>query len=301
MKLLDLFEKCESELRNELQSYRIPQDLNKLMSFLNDFFIDKVSVEEYKEDLSMTEVALFNSVIKMVSTPLSLVNEWTVLNLKDFPMRNEEEKQHRKKEHISLLQKINLPVIGSTTAGGIIGGLLFKTWGGVLLSIAGCALGMYFSSNNRNTEQDNSVIVTQSKGIQINVDKYIETLKQICKSIDEVMGSYHVSISNIEKTYHSTPKPTLATAYRPLLDRIASLYVALKTENLPTGVQSEFDKLYRTLKNHHYEILGYSDENKKYFIETLSPHVSEATIIKAAILENGELLEMGECLVPENF
>lgn len=84
------------------------------------------------------------------------------------------------------------------------------------------------------------------------------------------------------------------------MDRLASLYIAINTADTSTYIKSEIDKLFRTLKNHHYEILGYNDETKEYFINTISSNVNERTIVKPAILENGRLLEQGECLIPKN-
>lgn len=295
---LSLFEKNERQFRNELSILKLPKDIDKLQSFLNDFFVNKVSVDEYKNELTMAEVAMLNSVLRIVSTPLALVNEWTVLNVKDCSSQNNTEEGNKQDENQSFAKKINMPVVGATAAGGIIGGLLFKTWGGVLLSIAGCALGMYFSSNRNEQRQCEKVI--QQQEASLDVEKYIDTLKRICLGIDDIMDNYQAGISNIEKLYTSKPNPTFASTYKPILDRMASLYVAINNANLPSDVQTEFDKLYRTLKNHHYEVLGYSEENRQYFVEMPSAHVSEVTIIKAAILEDGKLIEAGECLVPEN-
>lgn len=291
--LVLLFEKNEQHFRNELSALKLPKDIKKLQSFMNDFFINKVSVDEYKNELSMAEVAMLNSVMKLVASPISLVNEWTAVSIEN----NGNETIKYKESNLnfqSIIEKINIPVISSTTAGGVIGGLLFKTWGGVLLSVAGCALGMYLFSNQKQDAKETT------PSVNIDVDKYIITLKQICRGIDEIMENYQASLSNIKKTYESVPKANFASTYKPLLDRMASLYIAIQTKELPDEVRAEFDKFYRTLKNHHYEILDYNEGTRQYYIETPSSHISENTIVKAAILENGKLIEMGECLIPEH-
>ena len=135
---------------------------------------------------------------------------------------------------------------------------------------------------------------------RINVDEYVNTLKGICEKIDKIVRDYRSGISNVKETYENVPKVTLATAYKSLLERMASLYVAIQSNALPNDVKSEFDKLYRTLKNHHYEIVGYTEETKCYYDETPSPNVTTNTVVEAAILENGELLRKGECLIPKN-
>ena len=298
--LLKLFEKEEQQFRQELSAIRLPGDIGKLQLFMNNFFINKVSVDEYKKELSVTEVAMFNSVLKLISHPISFMGDEAVLASPGKPTVVKERTEKKVNQPRSIMSTMNLPVVGATAIGGIIGGLAFKTWGGVLLSIAGCALGMYISSTRDDNPTHMAVDKVQQSDMHLNIDKYINTLKQICKSIDDVMENYHISISNIEHTYTPTSKTTLASTYKPLLDRMASLYVALANAKLPDDLQAEFDKLYRTLKNLHYEVLGYSEELKQYFVETASAHVSEITLIKAAILENGKLIETGECLVPEN-
>lgn len=283
--LLSLFEQNEQTFREELSLILLPRDNKKLQDFMKDFFINKVSVEEYKKELSVNEIAMLNSVMKLVvlqipstSTPSSLQddgNKAQDVNTKDS------------------CYAVNMKTLGFTAIGSLAGSFLFKTWGGVLLSIAGCAFGMYISSKSRQKQN-------REVNRKIDVSKYIQTLKGICKSIDDVIFNYHTSVNNIIKEYENVPKATLATAYKPLLDRLASLYIAINTADTSTYIKSEIDKLFRTLKNHHYEILGYNDETKEYFINTISSNVNERTIVKPAILENGRLLEQGECLIPKN-
>ena len=284
--LLQLFERNEQQFREELSAMKLPRDVKRLQAFMKDFFINKVSVDEYKKELSVAEVAMFNSVLKLVYSPYidlsALVDSSHATSGKKDNSQND-----------SVLSMFNIPVLASTTAGGIIGGILLKTWGGVLFSIAGCALSMYLTSNPKQKEEKGTT------DVGIDVDKYINSLKQICRDIDDVMENYQASISNIEKAYENVPKPTLATTYRPLLDRLASLFVALQNHTLPEDVKAEFDKLYRTLKNQHYEIVGYSEETQQYYVETASPNVDRIVLVKAAILENGNLIENGECLIPE--
>lgn len=291
--LVNLFERNEQQFRNELSAIQLPKDIRTLQKFLDDFFVEKVSVAEYKNELSMSEIAMLNSVMKLVSLPMSLIGEGTLP--KALTRKNNSYVLNPKvnKEIQSIIDKIDVPTVGATAVGGLVGGLIFKTWGGVLLSIAGCVLGMCLGSSQ--TRNDNSANVI----MKIDVNKYITTLKRVCRNIDEVIENYRASVAEVVKSYNNIPKATLASTYKPLLDRMASLFVVINNETLPEYIKSEFDKLYRTLKNHHYEIVNYGDETRQYFIETPSPHISECTVIKAAILENGRVLETGECLVPE--
>ena len=48
--LLSLFEQNEQTFREELSLILLPRDNKKLQDFMKDFFINKVSVEEYKKE-----------------------------------------------------------------------------------------------------------------------------------------------------------------------------------------------------------------------------------------------------------
>ena len=61
--LVNLFEKNEQQFRNELSAIQLPEDIKVLQKFLADFFVEKVSVDEYKSELSMSEIAMLNSVM----------------------------------------------------------------------------------------------------------------------------------------------------------------------------------------------------------------------------------------------
>ena len=133
---------------------------------------------------------------------------------------------------------------------------------------------------------------------KIDASKYIKTLKIICGGVDEIISNYRASINNIKKSYENQSPVTLATKYGPLLDKFASMYAALKGMSVPKDVQEEIKRLYKTLKNYHYEIVDYSDSTSQFYEIIDSENIAECTLLKAAILEDGRLLAKGECLMP---
>lgn len=281
--LLNLFEKEESNFYSELSKMVLPRDEQKLKGFLNDFFVDKVSVEEYKKELTIGEVAMLNSVLKLFpfQMPLFKSSGISFVERKSKPSSTDE-----------ILSKDTFTTLGYTGVGGVIGTILFKhTWGGVLLTVAACALGLYMNKRGRSA---------QSEKVQTKIDasKYIETLKNICGGIDEIISNYRASINNMKKSYENQAPVTLATKYRPLLDRFASMYVALKGMSVPEDVQEELNRMYKTLKNYRYEIVDYSDSTSQFYDIIDSENITECTLLKAAILEDGKLLVKGECLMP---
>lgn len=284
--LVGLFEKQEHNFYAELSTMILPRDKEKLQIFMRDFFVNKVSVEEYKKELNMGEVAMLNSVLKMMPFLMPMFKGCTL------SMEDDVKEVNHNSESSFLNDKETISTIGYTTVGGAIGSLLFKeTWGGVLFTIAACALGLYMNKGEKSYRKKRSQV-------RIDATKYIATLKNICAAIDEIICNYRASINQVKQSYENLPQVTLATKYLPLLDRFASMFVALKGLTVPADVQMEIDKLYRTLKNHLYEIVDYSDATADYYVVTESEHVSECTLVKAAILENGNLLIKGECLIP---
>lgn len=292
--LLSLFEKNEAQFRKELSGIQLPENINLLQNFLSDFFVNKVSVAEYQKELSLTEISMMNSVLKLVSLPMGLIGNIILPETDRTNTKQEIDALVKHNKLQSLLEKLDIRLVATTAIGGIVGGFCFRTWGAVLLAIAGCVLGMYYTPNEKKESAPSEPLQ-----IQIDVEKYIQTLKQICGTIDEVIGNYRASIANIKTQHDTKPHPTLASTYKPLLDRMASLYVAIDNDLLPEIVKTEFNKLYRTLRNHHYQFVTYNEETREYYTEIPSTHITKPEIIKAAILENGKLLEQGECLIPE--
>ena len=295
--LLSLFEKNEAQFRKELSGIQLPEDISLLQNFLSDFFVNKVSMAEYQKELSLTEIAMMNSVLKLVSLPMGLIGNIILPEADRTNTKQETDalvKHNKLQPLLDKLDKLDIRLVATTAIGGLVGGFCFRTWGAVLLAIAGCVLGMYYTPNEKK-----ETAPSEPLQIKIDVEQYIKTLKLICGTIDEILGNYRVSIANIKTQHDNKPHPTLASTYKPILDRMASLYVAIDNDILPDTVKTEFNKLYRTLKNHHYEFVTYNEDTREYYTEIPSTHITKPEIIKAAILENGKLLEQGECLIPQ--
>ena len=286
--LLSLFEQNEQDFRRELDSILLPRDLTRFEELMNDFFVTHASIETYQKELSMLELSMLNSVLKLVNGQAGIFRQMSN-SVSNTAQQIEVEEKTK-----PITETFNIPVLGTTLGGGVVGALVFKTWGGVLFSVAACALAMYLTSNKKHSKPH------ARRNYHIDADKYVATLKQICSSIDEVMSNYSVSLANVKGTYEKQPKPTLASLYKPVLMRLSNLWLATHHSDAEMTVTEEIDKLFRTLKNHHYEFIDY-EENSQYYSITSSPHVDKPLVVRVAILENGEVLEQGECLIPESM
>lgn len=288
--LLELFEKNEKQFRNELSRIKLPKDLEVLKKFMNSFFTNKLALDEYKKELSMSEAAMLNSTLKLITNYTAILNDYSTLSRKEIQVIQTQ----NNKNPGAFFEDINLSTVGFTAVGGVIGGWLFKTWGGVLLSVAGCVLGMYLKSNNNESKKG----VDEELGID--VDTYVAILKKMCSDIDEIMSNYKVGVLNSVKPYINAPKATLMSAYKPLLVRLATLHASINNDILPNDTKEEFEKLYRTLQNHHYEFIPYSEATRQYYTETPSTSITKPYVIQSTVLEKGEVVISGECLIPEN-
>lgn len=314
--LVQLFEQSESQIREELKAITLPADSKKLTDFVSTFFTDKVQIEDYKKELTLSEIMMVNSAIRLISLPLSSITadyliKDVILNRKttgiDPPDNSTKQESAGLWRRVKRYTKpIDWPLVGASSFfGGLVGGIVSKTWGGVLCTAAGCVLGMYtlfglnllFSSEKENGKRASR---STTGSTSLDVDGFVSLLKQVCAGIDEIIINYRANIKQLTEQQASEKKSnTLADSYKPLLDRMAKMFVAMKNQDLSDEVKIEVDKLYRTLKNQHYDIVDYTDETRAFYIETPSPYVNSITLIKAAILENGELFEKGECLIPE--
>lgn len=285
--LLSLFEQNEQDFRRELDSIMLPRDLTRFNELMNDFFITQASIEEYQKELTMLEMSMLNSVLKLVNGQAGTLGQMSA-------SESSTAQQTEVKEESKPATETLIPVLGTSLGSGVVGALLLRTWGGVLFSVAGCALAIYLISKKKNSKSHTR------RNYHIDVDNYVATLKQICANIDEVMSNYSVSLANVKAAYENQPKPTLASLYKPVLMRLSNLWLAAHQLETEMTVTEEIDKLFRTLKNYHYEFIDYNEENSQYYSVTSSPHIDKPLLVKVAIFENGKILEQGECLIPEN-
>ena len=283
-----LFEKKEEIFREELSKYLVPRDLEKIQNFMTDFFISKFSIEDYKKELSIDEIAVLNSVMKLVSLPMSWHKEKSLINL-----HNNKDCDINDTASISKKNKIDVSLFGPMAVGGLIGGLAYKTWGGVLWTIAGCALGLYLSSRKKSTF--NNRVINRS----IDVDRYIGMLKSICEQIDTIIINYRAKIDFINREAQKGYSSSIDSSFTPFIKSIASVYASILNNEIPEEVNDEFKSLMKLANHLHYDFLDYNDSNSEYYSVSLSPHITHKRVLKVAILKNGEPIQQGECLIPQ--
>lgn len=295
LSLLSLFEQSEADLKTKLSGLILPRDAEKLNQILSDLFVEHIKVGEYKQELTNSEMAIFQSAIQLVEESLQLQQHLFAIKEKEETLVTTE-KKHGEERKLPI-NKSQAAVV-AVAATGILTGAVTNV-GTILLAIVATAAGVWITRENSDT---NTIVKekTINQELAVNAVAIIETTKKICQSVDNLMGVYQTNIENFKSRIDNKPEPTLYSSYGYLLNRLASLYRD-KANNAPAEeIDDDIAKLFKTLKNYNYEFVNYSDETKQFFeIEELE-EISKPEIEEVAILEKGECIVKGKLYQPKN-
>lgn len=295
--LLSLFQQSELELKAQLSGLVLPKDEDKLNRVLSNLFIEHILVDKYKEELTNSELAIFQSAIQLVEESLKLQQDIFSFT-QDINASSSTEIIKYEKDIDSkwLLNKNQITVLG-TTAIGVLAGAVTNV-GTILLAIVATAAGLWISKESRDTEikvQEKIV----AKDIQVNADAIINAARNICQSVDRLMDTYHTNIHNVKSRMENQTKPTLHNMYGYLLDRLAILYRDKSNHAPEEDIEDDISKIFKTLKNYRYELVNYSEENKHLFDIEEIEGISEPEETEVAILENGICIKEGKYYQPK--
>ena len=294
IKLVDLLKETKPSLRKELNSLGTIENVDDINNIFSKFFLGNKSIESYKKELTLSEVSIFNSILKLINAQNNLLSSVSI-----HPMQQSKEDSNDEylNNDLSSIGK----VAGATLIGGMVGGVLASmSWGCVLFSVAGCAIGTYLTNSKTKNVQAKKVSSSRRvKHFSIDVDRLLSVFENLCISIDELIDDYNVSVNNIKATYDKRIQPTLATQYKTLVDSIAQLYVAKYNcnETIPESVDFSIELIFKTLKNYHCEIVPFEENSDAYTVE-ISDNYKFGELIQAAIVEKGEIIEQGEFIKP---
>ncbi len=297
--LLSLFQESESELKAQLTGLVLPKDEDKLNRVLSNLFIEHIHVEKYKEELTNSELAIFQAAIQLVEECLKLqqdmfsftqnTNASSFTDVIKYEKDNDTYSQWR-------LNKNQITLLGTTVIGVLAGAA--TNVGTVLLAIVATATGLWISKKSR----DNGFNVQEkivAKDIQVNADAIINAARNICQSIDRLMDMYQTNINNLKSRMETKTQPTLQNMYGYLLDRLANLYRDKTNKASAEDIEDDISKIFKTLKNYRYEFVNYSEENKHMFDVEEIDGISEPEETEVAILENGICIKKGKYYHPK--
>lgn len=295
--LLSLFQQSEAELQAQLSGLVLPKDEDKLNRVLSNLFVEHIHVERYKDELTNSELAIFQSAIQLVEESLKLQQDMFSFTQNTTASSCAEVIKYEKDAYPQWrLNKNQMTVLG-TTAVGVLAGAATNI-GTVLLAIVATAAGLWISKETHENEvkvQEKIVV----KDIQVNADAIINAARNICQSIDRLMDMYQTNIENLKSRIDNKPQPNLHNMYGYLLDRLANLYRDKTNPASAEAIEDDISKIFKTLKNYRYEFINYSEENKHMFDVEEIDGISEPEETEVAILENGICIKEGKYYQPK--
>ena len=295
LSLLSLFEQSEADLKTKLSGLILPRDAEKLNQILSDLFVEHIKVGEYKQELTNSEMAIFQSAIQLVEESLQLQQHLFAIKEKEETLVTTE-KKHGEERKLPI-NKSQAAVV-AVAATGILTGAVTNV-GTILLAIVATAAGVWITRENSDTNTIVKEKVIRHE-LMVNAEAIIETTKKMCQSLDNLMGVYQTNIENFKSRIENKPDPTLYNSYGYLLNRLASIYRD-KTNNAPAKeIDDDISKLFKTLKNYNYEFVNYSNETKQFFEVEELEEISEPEVEEVAILEKGECIVKGKMYQPKN-
>ena len=295
--LLSMFQQSEAELKAQLTGLVLPKDEDKLNRVLSNLFVEHIHIERYKDELTNSELAIFQSAIQLVEESLKLQQDIFSFTQNTTASSSAEVIKYEKDAYPQWrLNKNQITLLG-TTAVGILAGAATNV-GTVLLAIVVTATGLWISKESH----DNEIKVLEkivAKDIQVNADAIINAARNICQSIDRLMDMYQTNIENLKSRIDNKPQPNLHNTYGYLLDRLANLYRDTTNQASAEDIEDDISKIFKTLKNYRYEFVNYSEENKHMFDVEEIDGISEPEETEVAILENGICIKEGKYYQPK--
>lgn len=235
-----IFDARKEELAEKLRSYSLPRDLKgvhvTVTDFLNNMFENDGT---YRQSLTQSEDYILQSAIQLLHAQQSIASEIASMasGLNESP----------KKVTEPAAMNPYTSIVG-TGVGAVAGGFL-GTWGAVCGAIAGTAIVIYLatkSKKDKNPKEETAPVRT------LNVNAFINIVKKICESIDELMETYRVQVKRIQHSFEQKEETTLLNSFSALTDQIANVIKTVNSvsDSLPSKVTTAIEMLEESLENY---------------------------------------------------
>lgn len=237
--LTSIFDAHKDELAEKLKSFSLPRDTKEVettvTNFLNNMFENDGT---YRQSLTQSEDYILQSAIQLLHAQQSIANE--IISLASgFNASPKAITEPKGNSYTS--------IIGSGL--GAVAGSLIGTWGAVCGAIAGTAIVIYLSTKSKKTKpiQGEAAVVKT-----LNVNAFINIVKKICESIDELMETYRVQVKRIQHSYEQKEDITLLNSFNALTEQIANVIKVANSnsEDIPSRVSIAVERLEESLENY---------------------------------------------------
>ena len=320
---LSLFESEKEMLKEQLTGLTLPKDAEKIQEIVSSY-LSKVfdSQGESRMSLTQSEDYILQAAMTLLSAQQKMASEFATMKINFETQTESKSTPNPSTAELESLNKCNTVTLGrreqgtilaGSAIGGIGGGLVFSTWGAVFGAIAGTALVLYYVTNAKENSKTVSIAQksvlatpnTQTIVVEkaINVDSYLNIVREVCASIDTLIDTYRAQIKRVVNKYESQTKPVLESDYQDLLENIQALLGAYAMESSnplrAKRIEQRISLLGESLENYDLQSENYNVTNKEYFVFMPSSNVTEDTMVLPAIIKEGKVVMKGKVFTKE--
>lgn len=235
--LTTIFDSHKEQLAEKLQSFSLPRDSKDVQKTVADFLSDLFESDgAYRQSLTQSEDYILQSAILLLKAQQDIATEIA-------SMAN----TYNASPKVVSSQSANPYTFIVGTGIGAAAGSLLGTWGAVCGAIAGTAIAIYLATKYKASSASTPV---KAPIKTINVNAFVNIVKKICESIDNLMETYRVQVKRIQQTYEQKEVPTLQTTYAELLDKIANTINVVQNESATPKINTAIDMLTSSLENY---------------------------------------------------
>ena len=217
--LASMFEANKQALEKELVGLTLPENANKIQDVVSKYLNSMFENDgEYRQHLTQAEDYILQAALGLLNAQQNIAKE--ISNPKTEVVSSKKTEKKNINPYTSLI---------GTTVGGALGAF-GGTWGAVFGAIAGTAVVLYCATA---MPRPQTQIVSTDKQIAkptIRTEVFLDIVKNICESIDNLIETFRTQIKRVENIYEQKEKPSLQKNYSLLLTSIQELVVASNTE-----------------------------------------------------------------------
>ena len=217
--LASMFEAIKQALENKLIGLTLPKDAIKIQNVVSKYLNSMFENDGvYRQHLTQAEDYILQAALGLLNAQQNIAHEIG----KATPEAVSSQKSEKK--------NINpyTSLIGTTVGGAL--GAFGGTWGAVFGAIAGTAVVLYCATAMPRPQTQTVSTDKQIAKPTIRTEVFLEIVKNICESIDNLIDTFRTQIKRVENVYVQKEKPSLQKDYSLLLASIQELVVASNTE-----------------------------------------------------------------------
>lgn len=308
--LCELFESNKATLQQELAGMTLPKDLVKVQDTVATY-LEKVfdSEGEFRQNLTQSEDYILEAAISLLNAQqkISVALTKEVGNSAAPKLLRPSATTQESPQATSRTSPLNSNYTLAGAAGGAIAGkLLLGGWGAVFGAIAGVAVSVYLSNKTQvqiKPQVAPRTLVEDNPNKPIDVDCFLGIIRDVCESVDNLIGTFRAQVNRVVQKYESQDKPSLDKQYRLLLENIQSLVGYERNhdvteEKYVKKILERIEDLAESLDNYDITLENYSEETALWFDKVASPNATELKEVFPAVVKKGTLIIPGKVFIP---